>query len=85
MFDADLHAVFREDDVVRGEAVLGVLADLVRADVDLVTHEGDAGDDEEEDEEGDELAVFVFCVVILARSGLILSTSSAGCILSVSG
>lgn len=46
---ADLDAVFGEDDVARGEAVLGILADLGGADVDLVAHEADTGHDEEQD------------------------------------
>lgn len=45
--DADLDAVLGEDDVARGESVLGVLADLGDADVDLVADEAGACDDEE--------------------------------------
>lgn len=47
VLDADLHAVLGEDDVVRGEAVLGVGADLGRAHVHVVAHEADAGHHEE--------------------------------------
>ncbi len=56
VLDADAEAVLGEDDVLLGHAGLGVVADLGRAEVDLVPDEGDAAEDGQEDEEGQELA-----------------------------
>lgn len=56
MLDADLEAVLGEDHVLLGELLLGVGADLGRAQVDLVADEGAAAEDDEEDDEGEELA-----------------------------
>ena len=51
MLDADLEAIFSEDEVSSSHALLGVVADLGRAEVDLVDDEGDAAEDREKDQE----------------------------------
>lgn len=49
MLDADLQAVFGEDEVLPSHALLGTVADLGRPEVYLVADEGDAAKNDEKD------------------------------------
>lgn len=59
MLDADAHAVLCEDDVLLGHAVARRLFDLVGGQVDLVAHKGGAAEEDEQEDEGEYLAVFL--------------------------
>ena len=56
VLDPDFQAILSEDDILLVHAFRSHIADLSRADVDLVENKSDASEEEEEEDEGGELA-----------------------------
>lgn len=57
MLDANFDAVLGDNDVTRGEAVLGIFANLGCSNINLVAHETDASHDQQQDDQRKDLTM----------------------------
>lgn len=57
LFDADLHAVLGEDNILGVDLVAGGGRDLLHGDVQVVGEDADGNEEDEEDDEREEFAV----------------------------
>lgn len=69
LLDANANAILGEDDILLAHALLGRLADLADAEVDLVADPSGAGEDEKEDDEREDLP---------GKRGRVLTRAEAG-------